>query len=174
MTSREHIVTGLPVCAWLLNVSASSTAAQALAQTGVTSQGASFLAVALIMLGVVLPDCDYKGSLISHLFYLPIEHRTWTHALWFPLVVALVAVLLPPVRILVWLSVGYVVHLAFDACGACGICWFYPYPGYHVYESGARVKRGNHLRLYGSDKNDVGRISLIVLCVVLTVLAFVI
>lgn len=172
MTGREHIITALPVCAWTLSAAGSPTAARMLVPLGITSYASSFVAVGLVVLGVILPDCDYKGSIISRVFYLPIEHRTWTHALWFPIAVTLAALSYPSAHILLWLVVGYVLHLAMDACGPCGICWFYPKPGYHVYESGARVKRGNHLRLYGSGKDDVNRALIIIGCVILTGLSF--
>lgn len=172
MTGREHIITALPVCAWMLHTADNPMAARVLVPTGITSYVAALAAAGLVVLGVLLPDCDYKGSIISRVLYIPIEHRTWTHALWFPIAVTLVALAYPSARILLWLVIGYVLHLAMDACGPCGICWLYPKPGYHVYESGARVKRGNHLKLYGSGEYDANRGLIIGGCVILAVLLF--
>ena len=107
----------------------------------------TIVALALFIFGTLLPDIDSKSSILGQVIHLSVKHRTWTHTIW---AVALIAVLSWWLRPLVWVALGYTVHLFFDSLSKMGVCWFYPYPGYIEYESGARVKRGHWLKLYGT------------------------
>lgn len=125
-----------------------------------------WVGVAFFMLGCVLPDCDSETSLVGRYFYLPVEHRTWTHTLWVPLVIFVVAHWFP---ILNWLALGYLDHLWMDALSTAGVAWLYPLTGYKYYDSGAFVKRGVHnFKLY-----RMGDISEYVVCAVLVLIAVV-
>lgn len=98
-------------------------------------------------LGLLLPDCDTKNSILGRHFHLPFEHRTWTHAIWFPLILVLAAYWTKTVFFL-WIAAGWMVHLFQDSFSAMGDCFLYPITGYREYPSGARVKKGRHLSLY--------------------------
>ncbi len=82
----------------------------------------------LYMLGCLLPDIDYPYSRIGRIIYLPIKHRTWTHAIYVPAVLLIIGIY---VRCVFWLGLGYLVHLICDSFSASGISWFYPHKNRH-------------------------------------------
>lgn len=114
------------------------------------------IGIVLFFLGLVLPDIDSKTSIIGRYVHLPFKHRTWTHSLW-PVIAFAVGSLW--VRPLMWLAIGYLVHLFWDSISRSGVCWFYPMPGYIEYSSGAKVKKGHWLKLYSN--GSVEEISLV-------------
>ena len=104
------------------------------------------IATCLFLIGTYLPDCDSKSSTIGKLFYIPVEHRTWTHAIWFPLIWGIVFwFLFPP---LVWVSIGYFLHLFWDSLSVGGVCFCYPFTNYRTFRGGAKVKKHHYLKLY--------------------------
>lgn len=105
----------------------------------------TLLSIALFLFGTLLPDIDSRSSALGRFVYLPIEHRTWTHAIYAPVVFCLIGIFVRPIF---WLGMGYFLHLWFDSISTCGICWLYPYPGYVGFDSGARIKRGHWVKLY--------------------------
>lgn len=105
----------------------------------------TLLSLALFLLGSLLPDIDSRSSALGRFVYLPVEHRTWTHAIYIPVLFCLIGIFWRP---MFWLGMGYFLHLWFDSISTCGICWLYPYPGYIGFDSGARIKRGHWLKLY--------------------------
>lgn len=118
-----------------------------LASFGVLSMGRVIAAILLFYLGTLLPDIDSKDSMLGRFVHLPLEHRTWTHTLWF---VILLTILVYYVPIMWWLWWGYVLHLFWDSFSKAGICWLYPISRYKTYPGGAKVKRGHNLKLYGT------------------------
>ena len=104
----------------------------------------------LFLLGLVLPDCDHDKSLIGRIFYVPLEHRTWTHTLWFVLLFGIIGLFFRP---FLWLSFGYFLHLFCDSFSRCGVCWLYPITRYKHY-AGAKIKRGHFLYFYGGGATD--------------------
>lgn len=98
-------------------------------------------------LGTLLPDIDTEKSLLGRIFHLPIEHRTWTHAVWFPLLFVVIGFWFAPFW---WLAFGYVLHLFFDSLSRGGICWLYPFRRYIGFDSGAKVAKGHRIKLYST------------------------
>ena len=86
------------------------------------------LCAALLLLGSLLPDADSKSSLLGR--FLPSgwagPHRGATHTDW-----ASVALLLPGLLVswlspLLWLWLGYALHLSVDGLSAAGRARFWP------------------------------------------------
>lgn len=105
------------------------------------------LAISFFLVGSVLPDIDSEKSMISRLlhFHLPIEHRTWTHTLVFPVLFGILSLWFKP---LLFLSIAYLLHLLWDNLSKQGVCFFYPFEQYIGYGSGAKVKKGHKLKVY--------------------------
>lgn len=91
------------------------------------------LSVCLFFLGTILPDIDHPNSVIGKHVYLPVKHRTWTHAIYFPLAFFITGIFYKCVFYLGW---GMLCHCIFDAFSSSGIDWLYP------------LKRKHHLTLY--------------------------
>lgn len=83
-----------------------------------------FIGIVLYLLGVILPDVDSPYSMIGKKLYIPIEHRTWLHSIWFVIPFAVGSIW---VRVLCFLSFGIFIHLFFDSFSRSGIQWFYPF-----------------------------------------------
>ena len=103
------------------------------------------LTLALFVFGSLLPDCDQEKSLMGRIIHIPVQHRTWTHTIWF---VALLSVLIIASPCFIWLAYGYTLHIFYDSLSKGGICWFYPISGYKKWTSGAQVKRNHKIYLY--------------------------
>ena len=123
------------------------------------------LGAVLFFIGTYLPDIDNPNSRFGKVFHLPVEHRTWTHAIWFPAVMALLSIVFPP---LLWLVLGYVLHLFWDSLSRGGVCWFYPISRYNKYGSGAQVKRKHPVKIYA-----VGEMSEYILVGVIVAIALI-
>lgn len=80
--------------------------------------------ILLYILGVLLPDIDTPYSAIGRRIHIPFKHRTWTHAVWFPLLFGIAGIFFKP---LFWLSMGMLIHDFWDSLSASGIHWFYPF-----------------------------------------------
>lgn len=81
------------------------------------------LAILAYILGSLLPDCDHQHSLIGRIIYIPFKHRTWTHAIYFPVILFVVSWFY---RWVFWLGLGYLLHIFWDSFSASGIDWLYP------------------------------------------------
>lgn len=103
------------------------------------------LGLVFFYIGTLLPDIDSEHSMLGRHIHLPMEHRTWTHAVWLPLIFIVAGFAFPP---LWWAALGYVLHLFWDSLSRGGVCWFYPISRYVSYSGGAKVKRGHWLKLY--------------------------
>lgn len=103
------------------------------------------LGLVFFYIGTLLPDIDNERSMLGRYIHLPMEHRTWTHAIWLPLIFVLAGFAFPP---LWWAALGYVLHLFWDSLSRGGVCWFYPISRYVSYSGGAKVKRRHWVKLY--------------------------
>lgn len=153
MTSNGHVIGGLALASVVCNVAvrppfvAIPFVAEMVAPIVVTPPLA-FVALALFLLGTLLPDCDIESSALGRIVCVPGGHRTWTHALWVPILLVCVLYLWRGWVWSLWVVFGYLVHLVLDSWSAMGICWLYPYPGYREYAGGARVKRSRLHRAF--------------------------
>lgn len=101
--------------------------------------------VVLLLFGSLLPDIDSKKSLLGRFLYIPIEHRTWTHSVWFVLLFALLGLIHPLLRF-VW--IGGFLHILADEFSKGGICFMYPFHTYKKYGNGAFIARGHKISFY--------------------------
>ena len=99
----------------------------------------------LFLIGSVLPDIDSANSLAGKFFHLPVRHRGITHTIWVVVVLILASFAFKP---MVWMTLGYVLHLLLDSVSAMGLLWTYPIRKYREYGSGARVAPGHRVKLY--------------------------
>ena len=113
------------------------------------------------LLGTLLADCDSRKSLLGRYIYIPVEHRTWLHSIWPVLILGSISYCFCP--IMMWLTLGYFLHLFFDNLSAMGIAWLYPFQTYRKYPSGAKIADGHKLKLY-----HTGRASETAVIIVLT------
>ena len=87
------------------------------------------------IIGSLLPDIDHPNSEIGKFIHLPIKHRTWTHAIYIPVILFLLSI---KYKILFWLGLGYFGHLFWDSFSSKGNNWLYP------------IKNKFHLKLYST------------------------
>lgn len=123
----------------------------------------------LFWLGSLLPDIDSEVSTLGKHFHLPLEHRTWTHSIWFLIPLGVFAWYHPFGR---WLFAGYFLHLIFDSVSVAGICFFYPFQKYRKYGSGAFVAKNHRIKLYRSGKISEGVFVVFMVCLFLCVGAY--
>lgn len=142
MTGRDHIICGVAAYVAVWAIAPGALEAPDLVASVVGGAGA--------VLGSLLPDADSEDSILGRYVHLPFEHRTWTHAVWFPILITVLAgVFGGLLGALLWgTAVGYWMHLAMDSLGRAGVCWLYPLNGYKRYDSGAFIARGHRLKLY--------------------------
>lgn len=132
-----------------------------------------FIIISFIALwfGTYMPDMDSSTSKFGKVLHIPAKHRTWLHAIWFPIIFFIAGFFFNPFA---WLALGYTLHLFWDSLSRGGVCWFYPFSEYKNYPNGAMVKKGHKIKLYRvgeiSEKITVG-IS-IVIAIVITFIAF--
>lgn len=114
-----------------------------------------FVSVAfLFLLGTLLPDIDSKKSILGRIMHIPVEHRTWTHTIWIPLLFFIGSIWW---SVLFYVGAGYMLHLFWDNLSVCGVCYFYPITKYRKYgSSGARVKKNHRIKLYHTGKASEG------------------
>ena len=91
------------------------------------------ISVTLFLIGTILPDIDHPESIIGRWAYLPVKHRTWTHAIYGSIIFWVIGLFYRPVFYLGW---GTFCHSFFDDFSATGTPWLYP------------LKRKHHLTLY--------------------------
>jgi inner membrane protein len=92
------------------------------------------IAIAFIgtLIGAILPDIDEPNSFIGHKFIffseplkmLGIKHRSYTHSLFFPLVIALFGTFHP---IFYFIAFGSFMHTMEDMITNSGVYLFYPF-----------------------------------------------
>lgn len=158
MNGRNHLVAGGAYAMAGLSVGAAAISASVPAQEAVLTWAPGHiphiaLGAAFYFLGVLLPDCDQKGSTIGRYLHLPFEHRTWTHTVWFMLPFILLGLFFAPFY---FIAIGIAVHLLCDSTSKCGICWFYPISKYkHFGSGGAKIKSGHFWCLYQSKAGEV-------------------
>lgn len=107
--------------------------------------GMAVVCIVLFVIGSLLPDIDQESSTLGKIIYIPVQHRTWTHTFW---IIAFLAVLSVSVSCLMWLCLGYLLHLFYDSLSKGGICWFYPLSQYKTWTSGAQIKKNHKIYLY--------------------------
>lgn len=131
----------------------------------------SVLLFVAMLFGTLLPDIDSKRSTLGRYFYIPIEHRTWTHTAW---VVIVLFALGFKWTVFGAIGVGYFLHLLIDAISVAGICWFYPIQKYRHYGNGAFVAANHKVKLCyaGRLSEKVVAVSIVVLCIVVCVMTF--
>lgn len=81
------------------------------------------MGVLLYLIGALLPDIDTQYSMLGRIIYIPVEHRTWTHAIWWPILFCIGGIW---VRGFMWLAIGIFIHDLADSFSASGLNWFYP------------------------------------------------
>lgn len=102
--------------------------------------------MAAYLIGNLLPDIDNPDSTLGRFIHIPVGHRTWLHAIYLYLLVAVIGMDFP---VFAWMVLGVVVHLFWDSFSVCGNCWFYKMlSDYRVYPDGAKIKKGHKLKLY--------------------------
>ena len=129
---------------------------------------ASFLVAYFI--GVLLPDVDNPNSMLGRFIHIPVEHRTWLHAIYIYLIPAVLGWFVHPA--FSWLFFGVLVHLFWDSFSAAGNCWFYKlFSDYRNYPGGAKVKKGHKLKLYHT--GEWTEYALLFCIVTITVISFI-
>ena len=103
------------------------------------------LCIIFLIFGLLWPDCDCKTSLVGRFVHIPIEHRTWTHTIWFVLLSGALGVLFRP---FLWIGIGSFLHLFMDSFSKCGVCWLFPN---YKHFGHAKIKKGHFVYLYDSD-----------------------
>lgn len=137
-------------------------------RTGISVPIFAILSIAVLIFGTLFPDIDSENSVLGKFFHLPIEHRTWTHAVWLPIAFGLLALIEP---ILWWFVLGYMGHLIWDNASRGGVCFFYPISKYRYFgNSGAKIKDGHFLYLYRTGKTSEGVVIGVVVTIAILIL----
>ena len=93
------------------------------------------------LFGTLCTDCDSKSSIIGRYVYVPVGHRTWTHAIYVPLFCFIVGQSIVPIA---WFGLGWLIHEIMDAFSYEGNAFLYPFVGYNKFGQ-AKVKKGIHI-----------------------------
>lgn len=158
MTGKGHLVTG--VCTGVLVMFTGEAAAAHLPPMigqihGILLRellpemaGLGFcLCFAAYVLGLLLPDVDQKNSMLGRFIHIPVEHRTWLHAIYPYLLLLSAGHKLHPA--FYWVFAGVCVHLFWDGLSLQGNCWLYKLASdYESTETGGKVKKHHRLKLY--------------------------
>ena len=116
----------------------------------------------LLMFGALLPDIDSKSSILGRILYIPIQHRTWTHSIWFVIPLIFLGLVHPVLRF-VW--IGCITHIVADSFSRGGVCFLYPISTYRRYGNGAFIARGHKMKLYRTGfKSETVCVVLCVVC----------
>lgn len=128
------------------------------------------LYLAVYFVGTLLPDIDNPNSMLGRYIHIPIEHRTWLHAIYLYLIPAVLGWFVHPA--FSWLFFGVFVHLFWDSFSAAGNCWFYKLlSDYKEYGGGAKVKKNHVIKLYHA--GEWSEYVLLFIIVAVTVISFV-
>lgn len=127
-----------------------------------------FLAVYFV--GILFPDVDNPNSILGRIIHIPVEHRTWIHAVYLYIATGIAGIFIHPAFL--WFTLGVFVHLFWDNFSKMGNCWFYKLlSDYREYPNGAKIKKGNHLVLYKAGEWTEYLVTFIV--VMLTIMSFI-
>lgn len=124
--------------------------------------------VLFVVIGTLFTDCDSKTSILGRIIYIPVEHRTWLHAIWIPLLCAFAGLRFAPAG---WFALGWFLHEFMDSFSREGNAYLYPITKYNKYGS-AKVKKGIHnFKLYrtNSRSETIFVIFVIAICIVVGV-----
>lgn len=93
-----------------------------------------------LLLGSLLPDLDHDKSMLGRLVHINVPHRTWTHAIWWPIILMLLGLCH---LFFFWLGVGWLWHELWDNASKAGICFLYPFkqPIVYVINSQGKIYR---------------------------------
>ena len=117
-----------------------------------------------VLIGTLCADCDSKTSIMGKILYIPVEHRTWLHAIWIPLLCTIGGLSFKPA---IWFALGWFLHEFMDAFSYEGNSYLYPIVGYYRYGE-AKVKKGVHnFKMYRAGKTSerVFVFAVITLCI---------
>ncbi|MEK6822471.1 MAG: metal-dependent hydrolase [Nanoarchaeota archaeon] len=123
MMGRTHLAIGLLVALLLLPF---------------VSADRAILFVLLVLAGAILPDIDHGGSMINNL--LPITkvvpwffaHRGFFHSVFPPLIIYGLTAWLGAAWVGVYIAIGYISHLASDACTHLGVNLLHPLSRFQI------------------------------------------
>lgn len=168
MTGKHHMIVNCAAAASAVFVSSMGY----VAVVGIHDWVSACLCVSFFVLGGLLPDIDSKQSMVGKHVYLPVRHRTITHAIWIPGLLLCVGLLVW--KPLAWLACGWFLHMLCDTFSRAGVAWLWPITGYKRYDNGAFFARNHHIKLYasGSAMESVVVICFVLLFVFLAVLFF--
>lgn len=136
----------------------------------ITSISSSFILIAffaLIIFGTLCTDCDKSNSIMGRIIHIPVEHRTWLHAIWIPILSGFAGVSFYPAM---WFAFGWFLHEFMDSFSREGNSYLYPFVGYNEYGQ-AKVKKGIHnFKFYYSGKKSetVFTACVVIICVLLS------
>ena len=162
MVGRHHVVANAFALFPLTGVALAMGERSGMVSTPLVGGGALelVLGMGLFMLGALLPDADTGSSVVGRHVRLPGRHRTWTHSVW---VVALLCLggwyLFRP---LLWLGLGWLVHLLMDSVSRAGICWLWPLTDCIRYGNGAFVARNHRVKLYRTGRGSRSELAVLV------------
>ena len=88
--------------------------------TGITY---SVIGYFCFVFGSLLPDIDTPHSTLGEYLYIPVQHRTWTHSIWF---ILLFVWLGTKNRFFAWMAIGVILHILIDVFSYSGLNIFYP------------------------------------------------
>lgn len=103
--------------------------------------------IVLYLIGGLLPDIDTPYSMLGRIIHIPVEHRTWTHAIWWPMIFCIGGIWY---RLLFWLGLGVLIHDLWDKPSASGLNMLYPFGKKRF----AEKKRKRVFKLYHTSKGS--------------------
>lgn len=122
----------------------------------------------IVLFGTLCTDCDKEDSIMGKIIHVPVEHRTWLHAIWIPALCFFAGLAFKPA---VWFALGWFLHEFMDSFSKMGNSYLYPIVGYRKYGE-ARVKKGIHnFKLYyaGRQSETIFMLCVVVFCILLSV-----
>lgn len=122
-----------------------------------------------ILFGTLCTDCDSENSAMGRIIHISVEHRTWLHAIWIPLLCGFAGISFHPAM---WFSFGWFLHEFMDSFSAEGNAYLYPFVGYNRYGQ-AKIKKGIHnfkLYHYGKKSETVFTICVVLICILISLL----
>lgn len=128
------------------------------------------LFVLFVIFGTLCTDCDSKNSIMGRIIHIPVEHRTWLHAIWIPLLCYFAGYYSHQAM---WFAFGWFLHEFMDSFSACGNSYLYPIVGYRKYGK-AKVKKGIHnFKLYhaGEKSETIFVIFVVAICIFISFIA---
>lgn len=117
------------------------------------------LFIFVMLVGTLMTDCDKANSLAGQVLYIPVQHRTWLHAIWIPAIVFSIGFIVKMpfnLNILIWYALGWFLHEFMDSFSKMGNSYLYPFIKYNAYGD-AKVKQGIHIfKFYYAGKPSEG------------------